>query len=168
MSRSASVEAFENLNVHQRWTHVLERRSSILLQGMLMSRRAVSRMGLLATDVYADDYDFMLRVLGHNLKCRFTGEAVAEHRHTRSFLSLEQINRYHHAARIVARRHARSLNELRRAIGVLRFESGAGKVANGHRASGLVDLTTALCLSPLTTARMAVKRLAHRFVASRA
>jgi GT2 family glycosyltransferase len=162
LSRAHSLETFAGLDPSARWTHVLERRSSVMLQGMLLSRAALSKVGMLATDVHADDYDFMLKLLKHELKCQFTAAVVAQHRQTRAALSLEQIDRYHDAARQVARRHARSVNELRRAVGVLQFEAGAGKVANGYIASGVVALLASFSLTPLRTSHLMVQRLTRR------
>jgi glycosyltransferase involved in cell wall biosynthesis len=161
-SRAAEVAHCATLPVNLLRKAILVDRRSLLLQGMLISRGVFASVGLFDPQIFASDFDYLIRMVSRGTRFTFVRNTTALHRATRKSLSRADIERHHLSARNVVRRHSRSLNELRQAIATLRFESGVGKLANGFLTRGLADLFMAFAISPIVTLKVVLTRIVHR------
>ena len=161
-SRAAVVARFSLLSGDAFRKALLEQHGSLMIQGMLVSRRVFASVGLCAPELVASDFDLLIRMASRNLKFTFVPEITAFHRQTRHVLSREHIRKSLQSHLAIASRHARSVGEYRLAASTVLCEAGLNHFHYRYYAHAAISLWRAFALSPLNTSRILATRVAGR------
>jgi len=146
---------------------VIENHFSVMTQGMLFRRSVFATVGLFTPEIFTEDFDFIARLLVLKADLAFVPEPVAQHRVTRSQLTLDHVNRMRDASMAVVRRHARSHLAFRRGGSTIYYESSFNKLANGYFLAAMTDLARGMALAPAQFTKLAGRRLFGRLRRSR-
>jgi GT2 family glycosyltransferase len=162
MSRSAVVARYRTLAGDAFRQRILEEHGSLMVQGMLVSRRVFASVGMLATDLVASDFDFLVRMAARPLRFAFTEQVTALHRKTRDVLSRRHIEESLLSHLRIARQHARSEAEYRRSSATFYCEAAANSLHYGYRREALLSAGRALQRAPIRAVRYFASRLMIR------
>jgi len=161
-SRAAVVARFHSLSADAFRKALLEQHGSLMIQGMLLSRRVFASVGLYTPELVASDFDLLIRMASQNLKFAFVPEITAFHRQTRHALSREHIQRSLQSHLAIASRHARSFGEYRVAASTVLCEAGLNHFHYRYYTDTVTCFGRAFALAPFNTCRILAKRIASR------
>jgi glycosyltransferase involved in cell wall biosynthesis len=161
-SRSALIARYRRLSGDALRKALLEEHGSLMVQGMLISRRVFAGVGMLATDLVASDFDLLLRMASRGVRFSFVDEVTALHRHTRTTLSREHIRRSLVSHLRIARRYARSRSEYRLGASTVLCEAAANSLHYGYYADAARSAGRAVLLQPVNTVRYFFQRIWRR------
>ena len=139
----------------------------MMIQGMLISRQVFARVGLFDPELFASDFDFLLRMASRGVRFSAVPEASALHRTTRKELSREHLRSGLRSHLEIARRHARSSTEYRRAAARFRIETALNFRHYGYWMSASACMAVAFFTSPSTALSVIAERLMGKLRGSR-
>ena len=161
-SRAEVVERLRAFSGEALRKAILEQHGSLMIQGMLISRRVFARVGLFSPELAASDFDYLVRMASLNVTFAFVNVVTCLHRHPRNALSERQIRRSLDSHIAIARRHARTGSEYRLAASTVLCEAGLNYLHYGYHWQATAALLRALCLAPVNAGRFLYRRLAGR------
>jgi glycosyltransferase involved in cell wall biosynthesis len=161
-SRGGVVERFRMLSGDRLRKALLEEHGSLMIQGMLISRKVFTSVGIFTPELVASDFDFLIRMASRNVKFSFVGDTTAFHRDTRETLSHQHIQQSLQSHLAIARRHSRTFSEYRLGASTVLCESGLNYFHNHYYQHAALSLIGALALAPLNTLRILFRRAAGR------
>jgi GT2 family glycosyltransferase len=161
-SRASSIARYSGLSGELLRNALLEEHGSLMIQGMLISRDVFARVGWFDTRLFASDFDFLLRMASAEVRFAFVPETTALHRQTRTHLSRDHLQSGLRSHLAIARLHARSPGEFRRAASRFEVETAFTSYRYGHLADAIAGMLRAGLLAPLVTARIAGARVLNR------
>lgn len=161
-SRSSNIARFRPLSGDALRKALLQEHGSLMIQGMLLSRGVFAKIGLFTPELFASDFDLLIRMASQEITFTFVPEVTALHRQTRTDLSPQHIRRSVQSHLAIGKRHARSFGEYRRAASTVLCEGGLNSLHYGHYMDAASFLGTAFAYAPFNTCRILVRRLAGR------
>ena len=164
-SRSQAVAKYSRLSGDTLRRGLLQEHGSLMIQGMLISRQVFAKVGLLAADIPASDFDYLIRMASMGVRFAFTSETTALHRQTRLTLSREHIRRGANSHVMIARRHARSAREYRLGASTVLCEAGLNSFHYRYFVDAARLLAQSFFLAPLNALKLLTRRLTRRLFA---
>ena len=161
-SRTPVVARYSRLFGEALRKALLEEHGSMLVQGMLISRRVFAQVGLFDGKTLASDFDFLIRMASHGVKFAFASSVTALHREPRERPPRKYLARVLWSHRTVARRHANSLSEYRHAVCRFYCEVGFTSFHFGYIGSCINYMIRAFSIAPITASRIVVRRVSGR------
>ena len=161
-SRTAIVARYSRLSGETLRKALLEEHGSMLVQGMLISRKVFTRVGLFDGKTLASDFDFLVGMASHGVKFAFASSVTAQHREARERPSRKYLARVLWSHRTVARRHANSLSEYRHAVCRYYCEAGFTSFNFGYLTDATNYIVRALFIAPITAAWIIASRVFRR------
>ena len=134
----------------------------MMIQGMLISRRVFAQVGLFDPELFASDFDFLLRMASRGVRFAQVPDVTALHRVTRTQPSRQHLKSGLSSHLAIARRHARSLTEYRRAAARFYVETAFNTIHYGYVADAVTCIARACLTAPLATARIVASRIRGR------
>jgi glycosyltransferase involved in cell wall biosynthesis len=159
VSRAAVVARYAGMSGDALRKALLEEHGSMMIQGMLISRHVFARVGLFDPELFASDFDFLLRMASRGVRFAAVPDATALHRQTRKHLSSEHLGSGLRSHLAIARRHARSPLEYRRATARFRVETALNSFHYKHHWDAAAYLAQACLTAPFVTVRIVATRV---------
>ena len=161
-SRAAQVARYSAFSGDSLRKALLEEHGSMMIQGMLISRRVFAQVGLFDPELFASDFDFLLRMASRGVRFAQVPDVTALHRVTRTQPSRQHLKSGLSSHLAIARRHARSLTEYRRAAARFYVETAFNTIHYGYVADAVTCIARACLTAPLATARIVASRIRGR------
>ena len=166
-SRAEVVARYSGMSGNALRKALLVEHGSMMIQGLLISRKVFAQVGLFDPGLFASDFDFLLRMASRGVRFTVVQGATALHRLTRKHLSREHLRSGLHSHLAIARRHARSLTEYRHAAARFYVETAFNSIHYAYPADAVTCMARACLTAPLVTARIVASRIRGRLQRSR-
>jgi glycosyltransferase involved in cell wall biosynthesis len=161
-SRAETVARYSLLSGDALRKALLEQHGSMLIQGMLISRRVFAQVGLYDPELFASDFDFLLRMASREVRFAFVRQVTALHRDTRSKPSRAHLLRSLSSHLVIAKRRARSTSEYRRAASRFYCETAFTSFHFGYAWDAATYFLSAMLMSMPTAIRLVSSRISTR------
>lgn len=158
-SRAEAVARYSGMSGNALRKALLVEHGSMMIQGLLISRKVFAQAGLFDPGLFASDFDFLLRMASSGARFTVVQGATALHRQTRKHLSREHLRSGLHSHLAIARRHARSLTEYRHAAARFRVETALNNLHYGYPVDAITCLTQACFTAPWVATGIVADRL---------